>query len=461
MFRNLKHHFLLILVSLWGIPFGMSQTWLPLDKGIECLYGGTLIRDIVVDTVTDRLFVSGTFVEDGNCVIMRGVAQWDGQRWDSVGLGSEGNATKLGMTMYNDTLYVTGNFYDLNNNFYFGKWNGTFWDTLPHSPYEAWAFAEKNGILYMGGPFDYLTGDSTYMITKYDGTQFTGDIPYCFSGEGNSVNAMVFYHDTLYVAGYYDLLTCKGLGSLGKWDGNDLQLVSPEFANDGGNCNIEAMVEYQDELYIGGYFLQSHGYAGNYIMKWNGSTFSPVGTGMNGRVKCMKVYNNKLYVGGYFTDAGGVASTSYIAMWDGSNWNSITTDAFDAGEALISVEAIDVYRDSLIIGGSFTSINGDTACRKIAKYNSALTGIGERSRSNVMSLFPNPANDQITIEFTSALNTVLEIKNIFGQTLYNETIKSIPAKQSKSIDISAFSKGVYFIRINSGETVISSKFIKN
>jgi hypothetical protein len=175
----------------------------------------------------------------------------------------------------------------------------------------------------------------------------------------------------------------------------------------------------------------------------------------------MKVYNNKLYVGGYFTNAGGVAS-NYIAMWDGTNWNSMTTDTFSIpGGALLTVDAIDVYHDSLIIGGSFTSINGDTACRKIAKYNAALTGVLERNQTNSMRVFPNPASNQITIEFASPANTILEITNIFGQTMYAETIKGISGKQSKNIDLSAFSEGVYFVRLKNEKECVSAKFIKS
>ena len=223
MVRNFKHTLLLIVVSLWGIPSGMSQTWLPLDRGIECFYGGTNVKNMIVDPLTDKLFICGDFSEDGNCVPMRGLAQWNGQYWDSIGRGSEGNIPKLGMTMYKDTLYVTGSFYNLYINFCLAKWDGSHLDTLSNSPEGAWAFVEKNGVLYMGGPFDFYTTDSTHMISKYDGTQFIGDIPYCFTGGGGYVNALAFYRDTLYVGGYYDYAPCKTLGSLGKWDGTDLQ----------------------------------------------------------------------------------------------------------------------------------------------------------------------------------------------------------------------------------------------
>jgi len=437
-----------------------AQTWLPMDKGIDCSIGGTTVRNIVVDSIADKLYVSGIFVEDGNCSIMRGIAQWNGQSWDSIGRGSEGSVPKFGMTMYKDTLYASGNFYNGNTTIYTAKWNGTFWDTILNSSEIALTYTEKDRILYIGGTFDYWGGDSTYMIKKYDGTHFTGEIPYCFSGGGNSINAMAFYRDTLYVAGYYDLLSCYGLGSLGKWDGTAFLLVSPEFANDGGNCNIQAMVEFQGELYVGGYFLQSHGYAGNFIMKWNGTSFSSVGTGMNNRVRCMKVYNNKLYVGGDFTSAGGLASNC-VAMWDGSNWHSMTTDTFDVVTgASPSVEAMAVYHDTLIIGGYFKSINGDTTCRRVAKYNAALTGIAERNKNSLMSLFPNPASDLITIELPEAAiqTTNLQIKNALGQTI--KTTQLTKGNKQLEIDISDLAKGFYFVQLQSGNRLISKKFIK-
>jgi len=431
-----------------------------MDKGIDCSIGGTTVRNIVVDSVTDKLYVSGIFFEDGNCNIMRGVAQWNGQHWDSLGRGSEGIVPKFGLAMYKDTLYANGNFYDSNINFYLGKWNGTFWDTILKIPEKITTYIQKDGILYMAGTFDYYLGDSTYMIKKFDGTGFTAEIPYCFSGDGGVVYSMAFYRDTLYVGGFYDLLSCNGFSSLGKWNGTNLQMLSPAFANHGANCNILAMVEFQGELYIGGYFLQSDGYAGNFIMKWNGSTFSPVGSGMNNRVRCMKVHNNKLYVGGDFTTAGGLVSNC-VAMWDGSNWHSMTTETFDVVTgASPSVEALAVYHDTLIVGGYFKSINGDTTCRRVAKYNAALTGVPERDQTNSMRIFPNPACNQITIEFTSSLNTVLEIKNIFGQTLYAEALKGSLGKRSETIDISTFSKGLYFIYLQNERESVSAKFIK-
>jgi trimeric autotransporter adhesin len=460
MIKSFKHIIFFFALSLWDIPVGMSQNWLPMDKGIDCAFSNGKVKNIVVDPVADKLYISGHFYYNGDCSPMRGVARWTGVSWVPVGSGVQGNENKYGLTIYKDTLYLSGNFNSTNVNCFVAKWNGTYWDTIPNSPEFIFTSTEKDGILYTAGPFDNFGGDSTFMIQKYDGSQFSGEIPYCFSGSGGSVNAMAFYQDTLYIGGYYYMLPCKALGSLGKWDGTDLQLVSPEFANSGANCNIQAMVEYKGELYMGGYFKQANGYAGNYIMKWNGTSFSSVGTGMNSWVRCMKVYNDKLYVGGEFTQAGGVAS-NYVAMWDGTNWNSITTDTFalDIGTS-ISVEAINVYHDSLIIGGVFTSINGDTTCRKIAKYNHALTDNQSSLSNGDFNIFPNPATNQITIEFSSSSTTLLEIKNVLGQTIYSETISNISDIHVKNIDLTEFSNGVYIVRVQSENILKSQKFIK-
>jgi hypothetical protein len=437
----------------------MSQTWLPMDNGIDCFYNGE-VRQILVDSVADKLYICGMFNQDGDCVPMRGMAQWTGSKWDSIGNATEGIAMKYGMKIFRDTLYLYGNFYNVNTKEYLAKWNGSYWDTIPGSPESVLTYAEKGDTLYMGGSFDDIWGDSIPIMEKYDGTQFSGIVPSGGLGSSGFINAMAFYQDVLYAGGYFNLLPRKALGGLGKWDGNDLQLMGPEFANNGANCNIQAMTEYQGELYIGGYFLQANGYAGNHIMKWNGTSFSDVGGGTNGRVTGMKVYNNKLYICGYFTQAGSVLS-NYVAMWDGITWYSLTTDTFGGGSP--TVEDINVYHDSLIIGGAFTSINGDGRMRKIAKYKYALTGIEEKINTNFLLIYPNPSESLVHIEFdlqSSAGSSLIAIKNILGQTVYSSQKNLSPGKQKLEVDVSSLPEGVYLIQLLAGSRISAARFIK-
>lgn len=73
--------------------------------------------------------------------------------------------------------------------------------------------------------------------------------------------------------------------------------------------------------------------------------------------------------------------------------------------------------------------------------------------STTLTLYPNPATTQLTIESPTPIND-LSITNPFGQTVYLQTA---PAScKSTQIDISTLPSGMYFVKIN-GEV---RKFLK-
>jgi hypothetical protein len=78
-------------------------------------------------------------------------------------------------------------------------------------------------------------------------------------------------------------------------------------------------------LYAGGDFLTAGGVAANHIAKWDGSAWSPLGSGMNAYVKTIVCDSSgNVYVGGAFFTAGGV-SAERVAKWDGTNWSGLGT----------------------------------------------------------------------------------------------------------------------------------------
>ena len=70
-------------------------------------------------------------------------------------------------------------------------------------------------------------------------------------------------------------------------------------------------------------------------------------------------------------------------------------------------------------------------------------------------LYPNPANDILTIE-TPQKGSQIEILSIHGQLLLKQELKQAKTE----IDISAFAKGVYAVRISNGEKVGVKKLVK-
>ncbi|MBK9190635.1 MAG: PKD domain-containing protein [Crocinitomicaceae bacterium] len=84
----------------------------------------------------------------------------------------------------------------------------------------------------------------------------------------------------------------------------------------GVDSYVRAIHEYNGNLIVGGDFNTASGTSANKIAKWNpnSSTWSAMGTGMNGYVKSASVYNGTFYAGGDFTTADGL-SRDFIASW--------------------------------------------------------------------------------------------------------------------------------------------------
>jgi hypothetical protein len=59
-----------------------------------------------------------------------------------------------------------------------------------------------------------------------------------------------------------------------------------------------ATTDDSGNLYIGGDFTVVGNAAANHVAKWNGSTWSAVGDGMNGSVYALAVYGSNVYAAG-------------------------------------------------------------------------------------------------------------------------------------------------------------------
>ena len=57
-------------------------------------------------------------------------------------------------------------------------------------------------------------------------------------------------------------------------------------------------------MYAGGWFTTAGGNPANYIAQWNGSSWSPLGSGMDDQVFALAVADGTLYAGGQFMTAG-------------------------------------------------------------------------------------------------------------------------------------------------------------
>ena len=86
-----------------------------------------------------------------------------------------------------------------------------------------------------------------------------------------------------------------------------------------------------------------------------------------------------------------------------------------------------------------------------------INGISDVNAQNVFNLYPNPANEQITItlseEFT---NGELEVYNLFGQLIHNDILTE---NNNVLLNTSPWSAGMYIVRISSSEFVQSEQVV--
>lgn len=116
-------------------------------------------------------------------------------------------------------------------------------------------------------------------------------------------------------------------------------------------------------VYAGGTFTNAGGVAVNRIAKWDGSTWSPLGGGVNNRVRDIAVHLDKVYVGGSFTTAGSI-SANRVAVWNGSSWSALGSGVDG------TVYAVAVDNDDVYVGGDFEYAGGVKA-NNIAVFNMA------------------------------------------------------------------------------------------
>jgi hypothetical protein len=113
------------------------------------------------------------------------------------------------------------------------------------------------------------------------------------------------------------------------------------------------------DLVVGGSFAALDGVSVNKIARWNGSSWTALGSGMGGlgAVFALAVLpNGDLVAGGQFTSAGGVPANC-IARWDGSSWSALGSSIGAlAGASVLSLAVLP--NGDLVAGGFFTSAGG-------------------------------------------------------------------------------------------------------
>lgn len=165
-----------------------------------------------------------------------------------------------------------------------------------------------------------------------------------------------------------------------------------------GSGVVLAMVIGSDgSLYACGTFPSMGGVANTaYIARWDGSAWNALSTGGNDFVNDMAFDpSGNLYAIGKFTLMGGIANTVRIAKWSGSAWTALGTGMSGGGVGAQDRAVVVDNLGNVYAGGEFTDAGGSGA-DFVAKWNgSAWSALGSVTAINntVFALVVDPSNN--------------------------------------------------------------------
>jgi hypothetical protein len=429
-----------------------SQSWSPVCNASGIGY----INTLEVDSSSNKLYMAGYF--NSRCgVTAKNVIAYDGISWDSLsdGLNSEIRVLK----MVNGDLYAGGIFTQSGTTSIskIAKWNGSSWSALgsglSNSVSTSYCFAsaitEYAGELYVGGYFNIAGGVNASGIAKWNGTSWSA-VGLGISAS-SSVLAMEVYNGELYVGGSFTTAGGIAAQNIAKWNGTSWSAVGS-----GMTAQVRSLKVFNGELYAGGNFGSTG--VGPYfgIARWNGNVWNNVGPGVNGHVSSILVFNQKLYLGGSFIPPGAISSQN-VASWDGISWDTLGVGLHDISlNTTTLVRSLTVYNNSLYAGGVFVanSVNGQLYL--IAKWDFT-TSIEEKINPDNIHIFPNPADDLVTLTSTNAFNSA-SLYNLLGEEVYSTNATTRAIKQ-EIIDVSNLPVGIYTLRIQTNNFIENRKIV--
>ncbi|MEO6305852.1 MAG: T9SS type A sorting domain-containing protein [Bacteroidia bacterium] len=248
----------------------------------------------------------------------------------------------------------------------------------------AGSFTTFNNKLIVGGSFTIAGGNAAQNIAAWDGINWS-TLGQGLNGTNGPfiVSALTVYNSDLIAAGTISASGTTTLCNIAKWNGTSWAPIVSSMTSDTMSQQgpyISALIIYNNKLIAAGNFTAISGVPANNIAQWDGTNWSPLGSGLSHApaftdVRALTVYNNELYAGGFFSMPSILAAN--VAKWNGSNW-SAAGYITDCAASNISVMSLCEYNGELYAGNCVNGLS------KLSGGNWITVGGG---------IFPNNSNN--------------------------------------------------------------------
>lgn len=259
-----------------------------------------------------ELYAGGSFNLSGSTSLSN-VAKWNGSGWVAIGAGFTSSVFSL--CSFNNELYA-GGFLSFGNNG-IAKWNGSSWVNVGTGMQSSSSSSGGglvrdmkvyNNLLYIGGQFYSGNGVASPNLITYNGTNFVSIGTGVSSSYG--ITKMGYYQTDLVIAGEINSVNGTSAKNIARFNGTNWSAFGTGVGVTSGANQVQPVQEYNSSLIVGGFFNTPT----SSIAQWDGNNWMAMGTGITGYVASLATYNNVLYAGGKFTNAGGI-TVKNIAQW--------------------------------------------------------------------------------------------------------------------------------------------------
>jgi len=327
----------------------------------------------------NRVYANGYFLWSGDTPVERS-AVWDGTQWEEFDV--DRRIMYVFEHGGENLLFVNGGSRDMRYQSAVSIWDGAAWSVtgsgqgVDNFVYDLAQWDDGSGpALYACGDFQWAGSESGFSgMGTWEGERWhhvhESEVTGAFSG---SLRKLLPFDagngESLYVLGEFDEIDGSPASNIARLAGNRLVPVHP--ATDGGISDALVWDDGNGEaMFIAGEFTTAGGEPASCIARWDGEQFTRLGTGdFDDAILDIAVYDDgsgeALYAAGEFRIAGGV-SANYIARWDGASWSPVGNDIDNP------VAALAVFDDGsgpvLVAAGAFNYADGEPVW-DIAQWN--------------------------------------------------------------------------------------------
>ena len=328
-----------------------------------------VMLNICPDTIGNALYFCGeSSLNNDNDSGDGAIPVYANGQWDTL---SVFHGAVSSTVRWHDTLIVSGSFNNINGIPIdrIGAYANGSWSSYGSLSSGGWIYRLKviDDELYALGVFESMDGNLCNGLARREGNSWVS-------------------------AGSFDVFEVPNIQDLVKWNGQLVSTGTIRFNNttakevailngtqweplgpgiQGSFGAGRSLAVYQGDLYVGGSIDLAAGNAGHGIMRWDGSQYQPVGTGLQtfynnyqyivGAID-MKVHNDKLWVGGNFGFAGNVLARG-VASWDGTQWCGLPD--ISVSNSQLPVEALAFFHDTLYVSTYDSGLPANCALRFI------------------------------------------------------------------------------------------------